>query len=56
MKLKQITRDKLPEQSKKELDELIQRMPITVHVVPTVAFIPPHYLVDVTQKKNETTN
>jgi hypothetical protein len=56
MKLKQVTRENLPEQSKKELDELIKRMPETVHVVPTVAFVPPCYLVDVTQKKNETTN
>ena len=52
MKLKQITRDKLPEQYKKELDELVQRMPETVHVVPTVAFLPLCYLVDVTQRKN----
>ena len=56
MKLKQVTRENLPEQSKKELDELIKRMPETVHVKLTVAFVPPCYLVDVTQKKNETTN
>lgn len=56
MKLKQVTRGKLPEASKKELDDLVKRMPETVHVKPTVAFIPPCYLVDVTQKKNEATN
>jgi hypothetical protein len=50
MKLKKVSKEQLPESAKKELDELVQRMPKTVHIVPTVAFIPPHYLVDVTQK------
>ena len=56
MKLKKVSKEQLPESAKKELDELVQRMPETVHVKPTVAFIPPCYLVDVTQKKNEATN
>jgi hypothetical protein len=56
MKLKQVTREQLQEAFKKELDDLVKRMPETVHVKPTVAFVPPCYLVDVTQKKNETTN